>query len=59
MDCITNKKAETFRLIMSAVKDKSEQTVEDVKQRASDGKNILKCQSINYIKKFFEVVHNI
>jgi len=53
------KLSETFRLIMSAVKDKSEQTVEDVKQRASDGKNILKCQSINYIKKFFEVVHNI
>lgn len=52
------KLSETFELVMPEVKGKSEQMVEDVKQRASDGKNILKCQSINFIKKFFKVAHN-
>lgn len=52
------KLSETFEPVMPEVKGKSEQMVEDVKQSASDGKNILKCRSINFIKKFFKVAHN-
>lgn len=42
--------SETSALVMSAVKDKPEQMVEDSGQRTSDGKNILKCCTMCSIK---------
>lgn len=42
--------SETFALVMSVVKDKPKQTVEDSRQRTSDGKNILKCCTMWSVK---------